>query len=164
MSEQAENWNAGVMPAMLVSTAGRLLARLADTRLRKIGISISHFPVLAALKDGKALSQKELARIAGVEQPSMAQLLSRMERDDLIRREPDPKDGRSSLVSLTDSAIGKRGPAREILAMGNGEAVAGFNQEEIDTFVELLQRVIVNVNDASKSASANEEAADSFAK
>ena len=42
----------------------------------------------------------------------MAQMLVRMERDGLIRRAPDPADGRSSLVSLTEvgggSAAGTR--------------------------------------------------------
>lgn len=32
----------------------------------------------------------------------MAQLIARMERDGIVRREPDPRDGRSSLVFLTD--------------------------------------------------------------
>ena len=42
-----------------------------------------------------------------MEQPTLAQLLARMERDDLIRRETDPQDKRSSLVSLTGIAVGR---------------------------------------------------------
>jgi MarR family transcriptional regulator, transcriptional regulator for hemolysin len=148
-SKPTEIWKPEAMPAMVIATAARLLARLADVRLRDLGISTSHFPVLVALKDGARLSQKELARLAAVEQPSMAQLLARMERDGLIRREPDPADGRSSLISLTDSAIDRIAPARAILAQGNREALAGFNEDDIERLIALLRRVIANVSDGN---------------
>ncbi|WP_163773899.1 MarR family winged helix-turn-helix transcriptional regulator, partial [Proteus mirabilis] len=81
---------------------------------------------------------KELARLAGVEQPSMAQLLARMERDGLIRREPDPSDGRSSLVSLSEDALARIDPARAILLRGDQEALAGFDAADIDRLTVLL--------------------------
>jgi|SRR5471032_654083 len=129
----------------LISQAARALARLSDARLKGLGLAIGQLPVFVALKDGAQLSQKELARIAGVEQPSMAQLLARMERDGLIHREPDPADGRSSLISLSESATALLAPAREILFQGNREALAGFEPAEIDQLVSLLGRVIANV-------------------
>ncbi len=103
-------------------------------------------PVLVALKDGGSLSQKELTRRAGVEQPSMAQLLARMERDGVIRRKPDPADGRSSLISLTARTMKLIDPARAIMAQGNRDALAGFNDREVRQLVALLQRVITNVS------------------
>lgn len=72
-------------------------------------------------------------------------MLARMERDGLIQREPDPADGRSSLISLSESATALLGPARDILFQGNREALAGFEQGEIDQLVSLLGRVIANV-------------------
>src|ERR1700687_4031805 len=76
MSGARENWQPWAMPALLIATAARLLARLHDARFRDIGISVGQLPVLVALKDGASLSQKQLTRLAGVEQPSMAQLLA----------------------------------------------------------------------------------------
>lgn len=142
---QLASWETEVVASKLISQAARALARLSDARLKGLGLAIGQLPVFVALKDGAQLSQKELARIAGVEQPSMAQLLARMERDGLIHREPDPADGRSSLISLSDSAIALQAPAREILFQGNREALAGFEQAEIDQLVSLLGRVIANV-------------------
>jgi MarR family transcriptional regulator for hemolysin len=148
-SPRKKNWQPEAMPAMLIATAARILMRVADTRLRDLGLSISQFPVLVALKDGARLSQKELTRLAGVEQPSMAQLLARMERDGLIRRDADPVDGRSSLISLTESAMEKIAPARAILSQGNQEALTGFGAGDVDKLVVLLRRVIENVSDGS---------------
>jgi DNA-binding MarR family transcriptional regulator len=80
-----------------------------------------------------------------VEQPSMARLLARMERDGLVRRDTDPADGCSSLISLTDHAMALLAPGRLILSKGNREAVAGFKKSEIDLLVSMLQRVIGNL-------------------
>jgi MarR family transcriptional regulator for hemolysin len=140
-------WQPWTMPALLIANAARLLARLTDTRFRDIGISMSQLPVLVALKDGSSLSQKELTRLAGVEQPSMAQLLNRMERDGVIRRKPDPADGRSSLISLTARTLKLINPARAIMVEGNRDALAGFSDHEVSQLVALLQRVIANVSD-----------------
>jgi MarR family transcriptional regulator, transcriptional regulator for hemolysin len=149
MSRSEKNWRPRGMPTLLIATAARMLARIADTRLRDLGISTSQFPVLVALKDGARLSQKELTRLAGVEQPSMAQLLARMERDGLIRRDPDPTDGRSSLISLSKKALGMMAPARAILVQGNREALEGFDDAEVEVLVTLLLRVMANVGDGT---------------
>jgi DNA-binding MarR family transcriptional regulator len=149
MSDAREEWQPWSMPALLIAVAQRLLARIVDTRFRDIGISVSQLPVLVALKDGASLSQKELTRRAGVEQPSMAQLLARMERDGIIRRKPDPADGRSSLISLTARTMKLIDPARAIMAQANRDALAGFNDDEVRQLVALLQRVIANVGEGS---------------
>jgi DNA-binding MarR family transcriptional regulator len=45
----------------LTNLAGRLLARALSRRLDGIGLSIAHMPVLAALSEGAAMTQKDLA-------------------------------------------------------------------------------------------------------
>jgi MarR family transcriptional regulator for hemolysin len=71
------------------------------------GFGVSHLPVLVVLQDGRIGSQRDLARFARIEQPSMAQMLARMERDGLIQRAPDPADGRSRRISLTENALAR---------------------------------------------------------
>src|SRR6201989_2142872 len=91
-------------PGHLISLAARGFARLSETRLKPLGFGVGHLPVLVALREGRASTQRDLARFAKIEQPPMAQMLARMERDGLIRRTPDPADGRSSRVTLTKAA------------------------------------------------------------
>ncbi len=100
-------WNPMQTPGHYISRIARAFARIGDARLRGLGIATAQLPVLTALKHGALLSQTELARWAKVEQPTMAQMLARMERDGLIRREPDPNDRRSSLIALTEQAHAK---------------------------------------------------------
>ena len=83
-------------PGHLISLAARGFARLSESRLKPLGFGVGQLPVLVALQNGKASTQRDLARFAKVEQPPMAQTLARMERDGLIERTRDPTDGRSS--------------------------------------------------------------------
>ncbi len=139
------DWDVNLKPLNLLNRAARLVSRIGESRLRALSLGVGQVPVLAALKDGAALSQKALTDIAVIEQPSMAQLLARMERDGLVGRQSDPKDGRVSLFSLTPLALGRLPEARAILAQANAAALEGLSDEERMVLIALLQRVVDNV-------------------
>ncbi len=141
-----DDWNPMKAPGHYISRIARGMARIGDVRLGELGFATAQLPVLTALKDGAQLSQAELARWAKVEQPTMAQLLARMERDGIVRREPDPRDRRSSLISLTDEAIAKLPAGRAILRQGNKDMTRGLSAAEVRTLLDLLSRVLANVD------------------
>jgi Transcriptional regulators len=133
-------------PGHLISLAARSFARLSEARLKPLGFGVGHLPVLVALQSGVANTQRDLARFARIEQPPMAQMLARMERDGLIERMPDPADGRSSLVTLTTTAKRRLPKATATLFQGNREALDGFSDEEAAQFIALLKRVQANLD------------------
>jgi MarR family transcriptional regulator for hemolysin len=133
-------------PGHLISLAARAFARLSELRLKPLGFGVGYLPVLIALNNGRVSTQRDLARFAKIEQPSMAQMLVRMERDGLIRRAPDPADGRSCLVSLTQIGQARLPPACEVLFQGNKEAMESFTDDEAAQLVSLLTRLIANLD------------------
>ena len=133
-------------PGHLISLAARGFARLSEARLKPLGFGVGHLPVLIALRDGRADTQRDLARFAKIEQPSMAQMLVRMERDGLIQRTPDATDGRSSRIALTAAAQTRLPDACAALLEGNREALSGFTDGEAAQLVVLLTRVIANLD------------------
>ncbi|MQB41012.1 MarR family transcriptional regulator [Rhizobium sp. ICMP 5592] len=133
-------------PGHLISLAARGFVRLSEARLKPLGFGVGQLPVLVALQNGKASTQRDLARFAKVEQPPMAQMLARMERDGLIRRTPHPDDGRSSRIVLTKVAQARMPDAIETLFKGNRDALDGFTEEEAVQFVALLTRLIANLD------------------
>ncbi|MBP0495507.1 winged helix DNA-binding protein [Roseomonas sp. SG15] len=133
-------------PGHLISLAARGFARLSEARLKPLGFGVGHLPVLVALQDGKASTQRDLARFARIEQPPMAQMLARMERDGLIQRSQDPKDGRSSRITLTEIALARMPNAIAALFEGNREALGDFTEEEADQLVALLRRLITSLD------------------
>lgn len=133
-------------PGHLISLAARGFARLSETRLKPLGFGVGQLPVLVALQNGKASTQRDLARFAKVEQPPMAQMLARMERDGLIERTRDPADGRSSRIVLTKAARDRMPDAITTLFQGNDEALTGFTDAEATQLADLLTRLIDNLD------------------
>jgi MarR family transcriptional regulator for hemolysin len=133
-------------PGHLISLAARAFARLSELRLKPLGLGLGYLPVLVALRDGEAGTQAELARAARTEQPPMAQMLARMERDGLIKRTPDPTDGRRARVILTDAARNRMPDAIAVLLAGNAQALEGFSEREALQLGELLKRLIANLD------------------
>jgi MarR family transcriptional regulator for hemolysin len=145
MAARDDDWAPMEHPGHYLSRISRGLTRVGDARLRPLGLATAQLPVLSMLRGGERLSQAELAKTAKVEQPTMAQLLARMERDGLIRREPDPGDRRSSLVMLTDAARERLPAGRQVLREGNAEMTRGLSEDEVATLIGLLRRVLANV-------------------
>ena len=141
----------------LIGRAARLLTRVGDARLKALGLTGAHLPVFAVLKDGAALSQAALAKVAKVEQPTMAATLARMERDGLIRREPDPADRRSTRVRLTPEAIAKLPDLMALRSEFAEEALEGFDEAERKLLAGMLMRIIANVEGTAKGCDAPED-------
>jgi DNA-binding MarR family transcriptional regulator len=129
----------------MTNWAARLFARAMDRRLKPLGLSTGHLPVLFALADGRALSQKALAEAAAIEQPTMAATLLRMERDGLVTRSRDPEDGRASLVALTAAARARLPEVRMLVEAINEEATKGLDAAEQAAMLALLARVVDNL-------------------
>ena len=85
-------------PGHLISLAARGFARLSEARLKPLGFGVGHLPVLVALQDGRADTQRDLARFAKIEQPSMAQMLVEWSGTDLSNARPTPPTGEAAAL------------------------------------------------------------------
>lgn len=113
-----------------VNILARQFGRALERRIQPLGLLPGQFPVLRALWETEGLTQAELCRIVKIEQPTMANTLNRMERDGLIRRMPDPADGRRSQIFLTARARALRDPALEASRGVNGAATVGLSASD----------------------------------
>ncbi|WP_172121533.1 MarR family transcriptional regulator [Devosia sp. 919] len=126
----------------LANWAARLFARELDRQLQPTGIAPAYMPVMFALGDGGTLTQKELARRAAVEQPTMAATLNRMERDGFISRRPDPGDRRSALVVLTPSGLALLPEVERVVHTINALALASLSSAEQAAFFAAIGKII----------------------
>ncbi len=129
----------------LMNWGGRLLRRMADRRLKPLGLSSAYLPVINALIADDALPQKALARIAAIEQPTMAAMLVRMERDGVIVRRPDPDDGRSALFSLSPATKRKVPALRRAIEQVNEDALSSLPANERLRFRRQLQAMVAGL-------------------
>ncbi|MGB7448635.1 MAG: MarR family winged helix-turn-helix transcriptional regulator [Ornithinimicrobium sp.] len=135
-----------------VNHVSRLLAHALRERIEPLGVVPGQFAQLLALYETDGLTQGQLCERVEVEQPTMANTLARMERDDLITRVPDPLDRRRSLVRLTPRARDVQtalvAAAREV----NTRATQGLTDDEVAALMSSIAAVIANLNTDSTSA------------
>lgn len=129
----------------VVNRTARLLRRLADQRLAPFGLSAGYLPVLTALMSGKAMSQKALTEHAGIEQPTMAATLVRMERDGAIERQSDPGDKRSMLFTLSEETRSRAVEIEAAIQQLNRDALDGVSQSDQERLRAMLATVAVSI-------------------
>ena len=89
----------------LVSLLIKLPAALDAQLQRDAGFSHFEYNVLAGLSEasGGSLRMSVLAAFADGSLPRLSQVITRLERRGLVRRTPDPDDGRYTLAVLTEA-------------------------------------------------------------
>jgi DNA-binding MarR family transcriptional regulator len=89
----------------LMSLLIKLPAALDAQLQRDSGLSQFEYNVLAGLSEmpGGSLRMSVLAALADGSLPRLSQVVARLERRGLVRRTPDPDDGRYTLATLTDA-------------------------------------------------------------
>lgn len=100
-----------------------------QVRLESSGLTIPQFFALSRLSRSGPLSQNELGRQAGMDPATIQGVTQRLLTRGLIKRQPDAKDRRRLILSLTDegertlsrAATAKAAAARESLRHLNGE-------------------------------------------
>ena len=81
---------------LVINRAARRMRQEAGTELRA-----SHASALTSVELHGPLTPSELAEIERIKRPSATRILRGLEEEGLVVRTPDPKDGRSALISLT---------------------------------------------------------------
>jgi MarR family transcriptional regulator, transcriptional regulator for hemolysin len=85
---------------LLFGTARAWRTKL-DRRLRPLGLSQGKWRTLIHLSQGgNKLTQKEIAERMGIEEPTLAGLLDRLQEDGWIKRRESPNDRRCKIVHL----------------------------------------------------------------
>lgn len=83
----------------LVQETARVWRHKLDQRLRPLGLSQAKWRTLANLSRGH-LTQCDLAQRLGIEEPTLARLLGKLEEDRWIKRQNAPHDRRCKTVHL----------------------------------------------------------------
>ena len=99
--DELETWHA------LNLLIARLPAVLGEQLQRDSSLSLVEYYVLAGLSDqpDRTIRMSTLAALANSELSRLSHLVRRLERRGLVRREPDPTDGRFTHAILTDEGL-----------------------------------------------------------
>lgn len=126
----------------LLARASHQISSEFHEELRRRGVSVPVWRVLASLVGGHGETVTGLAEVCLLQQPTMTKLLDRMVRDGLVHRTQDNRDRRVVRIRLT-----MRGEAMvtELVAAAKrheAEVMARHPEAELSEIKALLRRII----------------------
>jgi DNA-binding MarR family transcriptional regulator len=100
-------------------TVAHGLKRAVNARFQPTGLSLARLRVLFQLIVNGPCRMGELSHCVDVAPRTMTSTVDAMERDGLVQRQPDPDDGRATIVMATDAGVtsfeeGRRLQARAV--------------------------------------------------
>lgn len=123
---------------------GQLMRRLRE-QAEGSDLTKSQTSVLLRLERDGAATATALARAEGMRPQSMAKIIYALEEEGLVSGSPDPKDGRKTLLSLTEAAREQFRTGRRAREDWLAKVIeAGLSDEEIRHLAattELLRRL-----------------------
>ncbi len=89
-------------PFLILFALSQQLSGLLGRAMAEAPLSPSDFAVYSALRLIEPTTPTELAATIGMRVTTLSSVLAKMESQSHLRRQPNPADGRSRLISLTD--------------------------------------------------------------
>ncbi|MQS18120.1 MarR family transcriptional regulator [Streptomyces kaniharaensis] len=122
------------------STRARLYTRLTEG----LGEAVDDltYPVLSGLARTGPSSAADLGREIGLDRTTVTRRADRLERAGLLQRQPDPTDGRATLLALTRNGHAVISATRKRLAAGIEDSLATWPPADAQTFARLLRRFV----------------------
>lgn len=128
----------------LATQLARGFTRALQGKASRLGFSPGQFPILLELWEEEGLTQRQLLDRVDVEQATIANTLSRMQRDGLIERRAHPSDKRAQQIFLTDKARAMRAEALIAAEEAEQAVFAGFRRFEKELLKEYIRWAIAN--------------------
>nr|WP_298250156.1 transcriptional regulator SlyA [uncultured Halomonas sp.] len=120
----------------------RLWRAIIDERLAPLGLTQTRWVTLYHLwRLGDGQPQCDLARVIGVEAPSLVRTLDQLSEQGLVERRPCGQDRRTKRVYLTAAATPLLERIDDVVREARNEMLAGLDADEIATLAELLSRI-----------------------
>lgn len=133
-------------PPMLVNEIARLFnARMRMYDLEGVMSQDSARLIMRALIRGDGCSQLELVKQTHLKAPTVSVTLRRMEEEGLVERRQNELDMRAVRVFLTEKGKAHNREIRERLNALDEELMKGFDEDEVESLRQMLERMRDNI-------------------
>ena len=118
----------------LLQATGQLLRRL-RMESNPSELTWSQAVILSRLEQAGWMTTADLARVEAVKPQSMGASLAALEQEGLVRRRPDPSDGRQLLYGLTEHGLQTRRHKTLLKRAWLATAMASLDEADSDTLI-----------------------------
>jgi MarR family transcriptional regulator for hemolysin len=129
----------------LLHDVARFLRKRFEQNARDLGLTRSHWQVLAHLAQNEGIQQGALADRLDVEPITLGRILDRLQASDMVERRPHPSDRRVWLLYLRPAARPMLERIREIGALTKAEALEGVSEQDREKLMDILSRMRSNL-------------------
>lgn len=129
------------LPRLLLQARESVMAHTRP-QLREHALSDQQWRVLRVLGEHGVVETGKVAREAFILGPSLTGVLTRMERDGLIRRARDPADQRRTVVEATDTGMQRVNTLSQTIEAHDAWMEQSLGKEKLSQLYELLDKVI----------------------
>ncbi|KMQ72943.1 MarR family transcriptional regulator [Marinobacter subterrani] len=128
-----------------VARVTRRWRKMLDERLKDLGVTQARWSTMVYLeKGGEGLTQRELASLMAIENPTLVRLLDSLEQQGLIERRPCPNDRRARRLHLTTAGRGFMDDLSRRASTLREEMLEGISDEDIECTVRVFNRILEN--------------------
>ena len=128
-----------------VARVTRRWRKLLDERLKDLGVTQARWTTMVYLQQGgEGLTQRELARLMAIENPTLVRLLDSLEQQGLIEHRPCPNDRRARRLHLTKAGTEFMNVLTERAARLREEMLEGISDRDIEGAVKVFHRILEN--------------------
>ena len=131
--------------AAVLRAHAAVVTRLDKVLQRERGLALSWYDVLLSLNGAPApgLRMQDLAAAVVLSRTRVSRVVDEMEAAGLVRRQPNPADGRSSIVGLTDAGRATFRRAAPVYLMGISDHFTGLlTADELACVRRALEKVV----------------------
>jgi DNA-binding MarR family transcriptional regulator len=107
-----------------------------------MGLSAEQAHLLMVLWMNGPLSMKELGKEVALSSGTLSTAIDRMEAADLVRRVPDPRDGRATRVEPASWPASKQKKLEDALVATENDILAPLDDAERGQLLDMLERVL----------------------
>jgi len=126
-----------------------MLQKACEEQGKSYVVTPPQWGVLALLHDSDGMAVGTISQLRGIDAPTVTGIIKRLEQSGLVKRRHDREDRRVVKVYLTPEGASITAILNPRVATFNDEMLRGFAEEECETLLKNLQRIIVNLTDAT---------------
>ena len=128
-----------------VARVTRRWSKLLDERLKELGVTQARWTTMVYLqKGGEGLTQRELANLMAIENPTLVRLLDSLEGQNLIERRPCQKDRRARRLHLTPSGEAFMDDLNSRADTLREEMLEGVSDDDLAIAMSVFNRIMIN--------------------
>jgi len=129
----------------LVNVVANQAAKSFEARLKEHGMTLALWPTMMCLWEEEGVTQREIAQKSKVENSTTTRTLDKLEKLNLVERQPDPNSRRSFRIYLTKEGRALKEVLLPLPIEVNKQMLSSLDNDEQQQLISLLQKMVAKI-------------------